>query len=251
MQLAAHHRLSDLARGGVLGDELRRVRAAAQHRDAVGHREDLAQLVGDEDECLALAAELADDREQLVDLLRREHRGRLVEDEQLRSAVQHLQDLDALLQSERDVLDASARLDHDLEALLELADPSFDRAPVEHRSHALVTEHDVLRHGERRHEHEVLVDHPDAERDRVARSGDAYVLAVEADGAGVRVIEAVQDVHEGRLARAVLADERVDLALVHDEVHALQRLQLAETLGDAAHLEKRLGGPFRRACCFH
>ena len=43
-------------------------------------------------------------------------------------------------------------------------------------------------------------------------------LAVDQDLAGVRVDQAVEDVHQGRLAGAVLADQRVDLAGAHVEV---------------------------------
>ncbi len=43
------------------------------------------------------------DAEQLVDLLRHEHRGRLVEDEDAGAAVEHLQDLDALAIADAEV----------------------------------------------------------------------------------------------------------------------------------------------------
>ena len=40
----------------------------ADHRDAVSHREDLVQLVGDEDDALSVAREGAESAEQLVGL---------------------------------------------------------------------------------------------------------------------------------------------------------------------------------------
>jgi len=55
--------------------------------------------VRDEDQRLALIAQAADDVEQLVDLLRREHGGRLVEDEKLGAPIEHLEYLDSLLKS--------------------------------------------------------------------------------------------------------------------------------------------------------
>ena len=52
------------------------------HRDLVGDRQHLAQLVRDEQHGAAPAGELADDDEEVVDLAGREHGRRLVEDEQ-------------------------------------------------------------------------------------------------------------------------------------------------------------------------
>src|SRR5207302_1908168 len=104
-----------------------------------------------------------------------EHRGRLVEDQEVGSAIEDLEDLDALLQTQGNVLDASPGLDRDGETLLELANALLDGPVVEDRTAALVAQDDVLGNGERRHQHEVLVDHPDAERDGVARTADPDV----------------------------------------------------------------------------
>ena len=85
--------------------------ALAQHVDPVGHREHLAQLVRDEDDRRAGGRELLHDAEQLVGLLRRQHRGRLVEDEQVDLARERLEDLDALLGADRQVLDLGVGVD--------------------------------------------------------------------------------------------------------------------------------------------
>ena len=53
---------------------------------------------------------------QLVGLLRGEHRGRLVEDEHLGVAGQRLDDLDALLHADGQVLDQGVRVDVEAEA---------------------------------------------------------------------------------------------------------------------------------------
>ena len=195
--------------------------------------------MGDEDQRLALVAQRPHDREQLVHFLRCEHRGRLVEDQEVGSTIEDLEDLDALLQAQGNVLDASPGLDGDGETLLELANALLDGPVVEDRTAALVAQDDVLGNGERRHQHEVLVDHPDAERDGVARTADPDVAPAIADRPGVGPIEAVEDVHERGLARAVLADEGVDLALVHDEVDSIERLEITKALADAVHLEER------------
>ena len=50
-------------------------------------------------------AELAQVGEERVHLLRHQHRGRLVEDDHLRAAVEHLEDLDPLPLADPEVLD--------------------------------------------------------------------------------------------------------------------------------------------------
>src|SRR5260221_2785189 len=68
---------------------------------------------------------------------------------------------------------------------------------------------------------------------------DRGVLALEADRPAVRAVEAVEDVHERRLARAVLAEQGVDLVLGDDEVDPVERREVAEALHDPAHLDHR------------
>ena len=78
--------------------------AAPDHGHTIGDVEHLAQLVADEDDRHPLANEALEDREELLRLLRREYGGGLVEDEDVRPAIQRLQDLDPLLLPDRDVL---------------------------------------------------------------------------------------------------------------------------------------------------
>ena len=64
--------------------------------DLVGDGPHLVELVRDEDDRQALGLELAQVAEQLVDLLRDQHGGRLVQDQDLGAAVEHLEDLHPL-----------------------------------------------------------------------------------------------------------------------------------------------------------
>ena len=64
-------------------------------------------------------------------------------------------------------------------------------------------------------------------------------LAVDQDLALVRPGQAVEDVHQGRLAGAVLAEQGVDLARADVEVDVVVRDDARVALGDPAHLERR------------
>ena len=107
---ADHHGGQRLGRG-VLGFDRADVLALAQDGAAVGDGHDLVELVGDEEDALPFRREILHDLHELVDLLRREHRGGLVEDEDLVVAIEHLEDLGTLLHTDGDVLDDRVRID--------------------------------------------------------------------------------------------------------------------------------------------
>ena len=116
--------------------------------------------------------ERAQHGEELVDLLRRQHRGRLVEDQDARVAVERLEDLDALLLADADLLDDRVGIDG--QAVLAPTARARARAPCRGRAararvgSAPSTMFSTTRH--HRDQHEVLVHHADPEADRVARS---------------------------------------------------------------------------------
>ena len=70
---ASHHQLGQFLDRGFPGFARRHHLAAAHNGHLVGDRHDLAQLVGDEDDGLALILQLAKDAEQVIGLRRRQN----------------------------------------------------------------------------------------------------------------------------------------------------------------------------------
>ena len=103
----------------------------------------------------------------------------------------------------------------------------------------MVAKDDVLGHGERRNEPEVLVHHADPRVERVARGVEMHELAVELDLPLVRAVEAREDVRERRLAGAVLSEQRVHLAGAGLERHIVVRDDAREPLADSDHADGR------------
>ena len=101
----------------------------------------------------------------------------------------------------------------------------------------LVPEHDVL--GDREHgdEHEVLVDHTDARAHGVAGAGEVLDVIVEQDLAFVGLVQTVEDVHQGGLARPIFAQQAVDFAGFDGQVDVVVGDQGTEFLRDAAKFE--------------
>ena len=108
--------------------------------------------------------------EQLVHFLRHQHGGGFVENQRLGTAIEHLQNLDTLALSDAKFSDRQVDVDLHTETLSKFLHAFFSLASIDDTALArLGAEDDVLQHGEVVSEHEVLVHHADAGRDRVAR----------------------------------------------------------------------------------
>src|SRR5439155_22370528 len=90
------------------------------------------------------------------------------------------------------------------------------------------TDVDVLAHGHRAEELDVLERPRDPERDDAMRRSAQERLAVEDDVALVRAVEARDDVERGRLPRPVRPDQPDDLPRADVEGDAVQRDDPAE-----------------------
>ena len=101
----ADHELGELALGAVRRRPAADDAPAADDGDAVGDLEDLVELVADEDHARALGPKTAQHLEDLARLLGRQHRGRLIQHEDPRVAVDGLQDLDTLLLADGELVD--------------------------------------------------------------------------------------------------------------------------------------------------
>ena len=248
LHVSTHHEASELAARRA-GDLVRALGAPGpQDGDAVRDRADLVELVRDEDDGAALGRHAPEHLEEGLRLLRREHGGGLVEDEQLGLAGEGLDDLDALLLADRELPDPGAGVHVKPVALAQLGDPRFRSGPSDA---AVLAEHHVLGDGERLDQAEVLVHHADARLDRVARRVELHRQAVQCQRALVGSVEAGQAVGERRLAGAVLAEEGVDLPGCHVEVDGLVGDDAAgEPLRDVARGECRGRTPgTRRVGC--
>ena len=90
---------------------------------------------------------------------------------------------------------------------------------------------------------EVLVHHADAGSDRLGgpREGDGHAAQIYFARGSLQ--QPVEDVHERRLAGAILADEGVNLARTDLQRRVADRDEIAEVLHDPAHGDE--GGSHR------
>src|SRR5664280_1180011 len=75
-------------------------------------------------------------------------------------------------------------------------------------------QNDILHHRVDVHKHEMLMDHADSVRSRITWATNSYFLTVHEDFPSVRPIDAIEDVHQGCLSGAILAQQGQHFTLV-------------------------------------
>src|SRR5208283_6179705 len=215
--VADHHRRHFAGRYGAdlaAADAL----AAPQHGEVVAERLHFTELVADHgDGDLAAMRHITQEAEDLVRLARRQDGGRLVEDEKALVEIEELQNLELLLLARREPGDGPVERHAERHAVEEGLQRLALLAPVDERGRVGAADDEILRRRQRGNQGEVLVDHADAERLRLARIAHGDFGAVDQELAAVGRVEAHDAFDEGRLSRAVLAEQRVERARRHGD----------------------------------
>ncbi|OIQ81149.1 hypothetical protein GALL_370780 [mine drainage metagenome] len=206
----------------------------AQHRAAVAQRAHLVELVADVQDAATAGGELAQRLEQPSDRLRRQHRSWFVEDQQPRLGQQRTDDLDALALADRQRVQRPPRID--VEAVVG-GDALDARGDLRQWRAARLAEPDVLGNADALEQREMLKHHRDAELTRRVRVRHRHFDAVEQHATAVGLLGAVNDLHQRRLSRAVLAEHGVDRAGCDPQVDTVVGDDSGVTLADALQVE--------------
>jgi hypothetical protein len=220
-------------------------RPVAQDGDPVGHPGDLVEFVRDQDRRDSLCLEAAKQAQQRLAVGLAEARSRLVEDQQLHRLGERLGDLHQLLLADADIGDERVGILVEPHERHQCAGADVDPVLVDDPEPCrLVAQNDVLCDRQVRHQGELLVDDHDAPALAVGDVAEVPGLALVDDLARVGSvrIDAAQDFHQGRLARAILAHEGMDLGGRDGQIDVAQRLHARKRLRDAPHFEDGLHG---------
>ena len=225
------------------GRRLRRHQlAVAQHRHDVGDGFDLLQPVGNVEYGDTLRLEVPDQFEQRGRFDRCQRRRRLVENCDAMRNGERPGDLRELALRDRQMLYRNGHRRLDPEHAHRL-----DRAPihlpvVDGKSAAqLAPEEHVFGDRQVRREHDLLVNQNDAAPLRIDRALQLDQRTVELDRATGGLEMPAEHLHQRRLAGAVLADDRVDLAGAHADRDIAKNLDRAERARQPHRLEDGLG----------
>ena len=192
--------------------------AAVDHADAIGHFLRLLDVMGGEDDGDAALAQLAHHGPHVAAQLHIDAGGGLVEEQDFGFVRQRFRDHHAALHAARQFLDDRVALVPQRQVAQQL----FDQRGVGRAAEQAAAEP----HGGADRLERVGVEFLRHEAD--ARAGLAIganvVVPVHGDGTSGGGDEAADRADQRRLARAIGAEQREDLAAVDVEVHALQRL---------------------------
>jgi hypothetical protein len=236
------HRLRQCIDTGIGDRAVEHHCAAAHHGDRVAQRHDLLELVRDQQHRGAAFAQAPQCREELFRFLRREHGGGLIQDQDPRTTHECLEDLQALPFAHRQVFDGPVQPHVQAGVVHQRVEPGAQLVPrIVQPPMTLCAEQDVVERAEGLDEHEVLMHHADAQRNRVFRVVDAHGQAIDPDAAAVGAVKTIQHRHQRALAGAVLADDAVHRAGVDRQIDITIRLHRTEALVDAVHRHGRRG----------
>ena len=213
--------------------------APAQDRDPVADLQNLVQLVGNNDDALPVFLHPAKHVKQPGDLLGRQHGGRFIQDQDIRAAVQHLDNLHRLFFGNGHVIDLLGRIQPETVPFRNLGHLGIDCLQVVF-FFGFIAEHNVFGSRKQIHQFEMLMDHADLVVKRVLGGADHNFFPADQDLAFVREIDTGNHVHQGCLAAAVLTENGQDLTPIDIQIHMIVRHNRAEPFGDSAHLKRKL-----------
>lgn len=104
-----------------------------------------------------------------------------------------------------------------------------------------MAEQNILRHRERGHELEILVNHANPRRNRLSRIREMPLQAIHPNLAAVRPLRARHHFDERRFSRAILADEAMHFTGAQIEAHPIQRHHTGVAFAEAAEGDDAVG----------
>ena len=193
----------------------RDVPAVPENRHIVGNREDLIHLVGDVDDAHAMRLEVRDDRKEVLHFAFGERGSRLIHDQDVGLEGDGLGNLNDLPIGDGQVPDLDLRIEVNVQPAKQMLRHAAHLLMI-HEIHESQSPHwlppnpDVLCDRHVRHQVEFLMDHRDPRIEGSERRRQLHRFTLQSDLACVGLIDAGNDLHQGRFARTILAHEGVD-----------------------------------------
>ena len=190
--------------------------------------------MGDDDNGLSVVPHIPQDGEQLVRLLGYENCRWLIQNQNIRAAVQHLHDLHRLLLRDGHVVDLLIGIHLKAVGVADGFDPFRCLRKVQ-PPWLMEAKDDVFHSGEHIHQLEMLMDHTDAVAIGVRRVPDYRFFSVHIDPALVGEIDTGEHVHKGGFAAAVFPQQGQDFSPVNVQPDLVVCHNRSESLCDVTH----------------
>ena len=220
------------------GDEL----SAAQNRTAIRHLFDLIQLVCDQNDGLPAIPKILNDFQQGIDFLRSQHCSRLVKNQDLRLAIQHLQNLYALSRRYIQIADNLRGIHLQAVLLRQLGNLPVGLLHIHIRKQAeclllrLHTKNNVLRNRIIADKLEMLMNHTDVQLGCIPRRNNLLLLSAHNNLTLIRLVHAEQNAHQRGFARTVFTQKCKNLSFSDLQGDIIVRDNAGKAFGDVIHL---------------
>ena len=206
VEVLAHHVAHDPLEVDVFRLGRCHYRSVAQHHDIVGNLQRLFEMMRDVDDRHAAAGQVADHPEQHLHFGRAQRGRRLVHDQDARVHRESARDLDDLLLSQTQILHQGHWVDLFLEIGYQRAHLTRLLGEIDAGRGAQLSPHEnVVTHAEVWRQAHLLMDDRDPAIPRLRGGGEGDATAVELDEPGCRRHDAGQNIHQRRLAGAILS----------------------------------------------
>ena len=199
-----HHHVGQGLGGGILCGYGADVFALPQNGHPVGQLQYLLQLVGNDDNGLAVSTHGPKYIKELFGFLRCQYGSWFVKNEDIGTPVEYLDDLDRLLFRNAHVIDFFVGINIKAVFFADLPDTGVDGLFVEFPG-LPKAQYDVLTCGEYVHQLKMLMDHADAKINGVLGGTDGDGLPVHEDLALIGEIDAGDHVHQCGFSAAVFS----------------------------------------------
>ena len=191
----------------------------SENGNLVGNFHNLVELMRDNDDGLVVSAHITQNVEKLLRLLRSEHGGRLVKNQNIGAPVKHLDNLDRLLFRDRHLIYLFVKIK--LKAITVKNFLNFCRGLFHIKFAVIITENDVFCRRKDINKLEMLMYHSDLQIKSVLGRSDNDLFTVNKDLTVIREIDTRNHIHQRCFTASVLTENREDLSPVDGEVDVL------------------------------
>ena len=244
IHITADHSLDDVVLGAAFGHHAAGADAVTENSHFIGDGEDFSQLVGDKDDRYTLLSELTDDTEEDIGLGFRQRRGRLIHDDDLGVERQSFGNFDHLLLGSRQFACHGVGIHIQTYFIQQFSRLSVHLLLIYKDTAAafFTAQEDILGNVHIIQNTQFLINDTDAHQLGCQGVLDLDRLTFHQNFALVHLVDTGKNLHQGRLACAVFADQRQNLTGINRQIHMVQGQNTGEPLGDTLHFQNGYPG---------
>ena len=182
--------------------------------NAIGNIHNFVKLMSDDNNGFAGIAHVAEDDKEPVCFLWGQNGGRFIQDQDIRAAIQYLNNLHGLFLRNGHIIDLLIGVDFKSVQIADLPDLLRCRLQIQFPGF-VQSEDDVFRSSKDIYQLEVLMDHTDTERHGILRRTNGDFFSIHKNLSLIREVNAGEHVHQRGLTAAVFSQQRQNFSTIN------------------------------------